>query len=402
MKILVISQYYAPEPVIIDKICEGLVDRGHDVTVLTGTPNYPKGVVYAGYEKGQRKDEVVGGVKIHRCFEIARKKGVIYRALNYYSFVASSKKYVKRLENDYDVVLAYQPSPVLQAKAAFTYQKKTGVPVVLYCLDLWPESLTIGKVCKKSLLYKHFFRVSKKIYTKANKILVSSRLFAPRMQENFGIDKDDVVYLPQHADTIFAVEACKKQEDGYFDFLFAGNVGLAQSAETIVYAAKQLQDQANIRFHIVGEGTSLEKVKELAQKLGETNVFFYGKRPMEEMPAFYAKADAMLITFAKDEVLSMTVPLKTQSYMAAGKPILCAADGAVAEEVKTASCGYVSPAQDATALKENVLRFVFNTAEERAKMGNNARAHFEAHFTKDKFLDGLEKALSEAAKKGKV
>ncbi|MBQ9117770.1 MAG: glycosyltransferase family 4 protein [Clostridia bacterium] len=397
MKILVISQHYYPEPFVIDKICEGLVERGHEVTVVTGTPNYPKGIVYEGYEKRKKKDEEIAGVKVHRCFEIARKKGIVYRLLNYYSFAYSSTKYVKRIKEKYDVVFSYQLSPVMQSRAAVAYQKKKGVPLVLYCLDLWPESLTVGKVEKKSWAYKHYLKVSKKIYTAADKLLLSSRPFQDRMQKNFGIETEKFAYLPQHAEDSFSPKSCQKTPDGYCDLLFAGNVGMAQSVDTIVRVANELKTREDIRFHIVGGGTALEEVQRLSQKLGTTNVFFYGKRPAEEMPSFYAKADGMLITFAKDEVLSMTVPLKTQSYMAAGKPILCAADGAVAEEIEKAACGYVSPAQDVTGLKENILRFAEN--KEKVAMGIRAREYFENNFTKERFLDGLERALQEAVKK---
>ena len=397
MKILVVSQYYTPEPGIVSKVCEGLVSRGHDVTVVTGVPNYPIGKVYEGYEKGQKKEETLGGVKLHRCYEIARRKGVFFRVLNYYSFAWSSKKFIKKLQGDYDVVFSYQTSPVMQSTAAVAYKKKTGTPLVLYCLDLWPESLTIGKICKKSLVYKHYLKVSKDIYTAADKLLITSKPFAKRMHENFGIAEEEIGYLPQHAEGVFDPEACKKEEDGYCDLLFAGNVGMAQSVETIVYAAKELEDYKHIRFHIVGGGTSLEKVKALAEKLNATNVFFHGKHPMDEMPKFYSKADGLLITFTKDEVLAMTMPLKTQSYMAAGKPILCATEGAVADEIKAADCGYVSAAEDVQGLKENILRFA--SCKDKAAMGARARAYYEANFTKERFLDGLEKALNEVVKK---
>ena len=398
MKILVVSQHYHPEPFHLHTICEGLVERGHQVTVVTGTPNYPTGIVYDGYEKGQRQDEVVNGVNIHRCKIIPRKKGVVSRLLNYYSFVFASTNYVKRIKEKYDVVVCYQLSPVMQANAAIAYQKKWGVPYVLYCLDLWPESLSVGNVNRQSWAYKHYKKVSQKLYGKANKLLVSSYPFIQRMQENFGFEKDKFVYLPQHAEDIFAPDSCKKEADEYCDLLFAGNVGLAQSVETIIHAAKRLLDRPNIRFHIVGSGTSLEGVKALSQKLGTTNVFFYGKHPSEKMPEFYAKADGMLLTFAKTEVLSMTVPLKTQSYLAAGKPIVCAADGAVAEEVEKAACGYVGPAEDVEKLVENILRF----AEEKDKLalGQNARAYFENNFTKEKFLSGLEQVLIKETGRG--
>lgn len=397
MKILVISQFYAPEPFLVDKICETLVQQGHEVTVVTGTPNYPKGKVYEGYEKGKRKDEVINGVRIHRCREIPRKKGILFRLLNYYSFQYSSTAYVKKLKETFDVVFCYQLSPVMQANAALVYQKKTGVPFVCYCLDLWPESLTVGKVNQKSFVYKHYFKVSKKLYTAADKLLVSSRPFQTRLRENFGIAEEKIAYLPQHGEDLFSPCACKKEPDGYCDLLFAGNIGLAQSVETVILAAKELENRPDIRFHIVGDGTSAERVKKLATDLDVQNVTFYGKRPLSEMPAFYKKADGMLVTFAKDEVLSLTLPLKVVSYLSAGKPVVCAADGETAAIIREADCGYTGNAEEVNALTENILRLAEDRQKER--LGENARAYFETHFTKEKFLEGLDKAFKEVAKK---
>ncbi|MBQ8427785.1 MAG: glycosyltransferase family 4 protein, partial [Clostridia bacterium] len=387
MKILFISQHYTPEPFHVHTVCEGLVARGHQVTVVTGTPNYPTGNVYSGYEKGQRQDETLNGVTVHRCKIIPRKKGALSRFFNYYSFASASTKYVKGLKEKYDVVLSYQLSPVMQAKAGIAYQKKWGVPFLLYCLDLWPESLTVGGVSKNSPIYRHYKKVSKSIYTKADKLLLSSRLFAKRLQENFGIDPEKTGYLPQHGDDVFSPERCKKTPDDYCDLLFAGNVGLAQSVQTIIEAAARLKEEKNIRFHIVGDGTSLKDVKALAEKWQVDNVTFYGKQPFEKMPEFYAKADGMLLTYSKEEVLSLTLPLKMQSYMAAGKPIICAADGAVAAEIQEAGCGYVSPAQDVRKLEKNILRFA--SSQEKEKLSQCARAHYESRFTKEKFLDDL-------------
>ena len=96
MKILVVCQHYFPEPFRITDICEELVRRGHQVTVVTGTPNYPEGVTYKGYEKGKKKYEVLNGVEIYRCYEIPRKKGILFRFLNYYSFAISSKRFCKK------------------------------------------------------------------------------------------------------------------------------------------------------------------------------------------------------------------------------------------------------------------------------------------------------------------
>ena len=165
IKILVVCQYYYPEPVRITDICEELVKQGNEITVLTGVPNYPMGNIYNGYKLFNNKDEVINGVKIKRCFTIPRKKGKVTRLLNYISFPLSSASKIRKLEKDFDIVLVNQLSPVIMANAGIKYKKKNNIKLVLYCLDLWPESLLVGGVSKKSILYKFFYKLSEKIYS---------------------------------------------------------------------------------------------------------------------------------------------------------------------------------------------------------------------------------------------
>ena len=124
MKILVVCQHYYPEQFRITDICEELVKRGHQVTVVTGLPNYPMGYIYEGYKDKSKRREIINGVDVHRTFTIGRRKGIIWRVLNYYSFMFSSVRYVSKLESDFDVVLVNQLSPVMMAEAGIKYKKK--------------------------------------------------------------------------------------------------------------------------------------------------------------------------------------------------------------------------------------------------------------------------------------
>lgn len=386
MKILVICQYYYPEPFRHPDICEELVKHGHDVTVVTGLPNYPMGEIYEGYRKGEKRDEVLNGVKVHRCFTIGRKHGALYRFLNYYSYAYSSASYVKKMKEKFDVVFVNQLSPVMMANAAICYKKKHNVPVVLYCLDLWPESLVAGGIKRDSIIYRFFHRTSEKIYKQIDKILITSRLFADYFEKEFGISGTE--HLAQYAEAIFTPEQCEKTADEYIDLMFAGNVGVAQSVDTIIEAARLTSDITNLRWHIVGDGSEIERLKESAKGLDQ--VIFHGRKPLEEMPKYYAMADAMLVTMQKDPVLSLTLPGKVQTYMAAGKPIIGAIDGETPIVVKEAECGNCGGAEDAAVLAENVREFI---KSDRKLMGQNARSYYNEHFEKSLFIDKLEQKL---------
>ena len=389
MKILVISQYYDPEPFRIGDICRELVSRGHQVTVLSGVPNYPEGVTYPGYEKGQKRDEICDGVKIHRCFTIPRKTGMLYRMLNYYSYAISASLYVRKLKDNFDVVFVNQLSPVMQACPGIVYAKRYKAPLVMYCLDLWPESLTAGGISRESFIYRLFHGISKRIYKKMDKILVTSRSFTEYIQTQFGIQKETMEYLPQYAEELFSdVSGAKETDDWHFTF--AGNIGEVQDVQTILGAAELLKD-VSATFHIVGSGSDLERLQQLAERMQLHNVVFHGRRPLEEMPDFYKKSDAMLITLGADPVLSLTLPGKVQSYMAAGKAVIGAIDGETAAVVAEADCGLCGKSGDAKALAQNIRQFI--TDPQRDRFGANARAYYETHFTKERFMSHLENAL---------
>lgn len=392
-KILVICQYYRPEPFRISDICEEMVRRGHEVQVVTGYPNYPEGVLYEGYGKGKHIDEVINGVRVHRCFTIPRDTGTVKRLMNYYSYAASSTAYVLSKacvasdRKPFDVVFCNQLSPVMMADAAIAYKKKYKVSVVMYCLDLWPESLIAGGITRTSPIYKFFHHVSKRIYRQMDKILITSRMFSDYLRDEFGIKKEKIEHLPQYAEGIFE-QIPLRDEDGMFHVMFAGNIGAVQSVETVIRAAEMLKEKP-VKFHIVGGGTDLERLQGIAKDLD--NVVFYGRRPLEEMPGFYAKADAMLVTLAADPILSLTLPGKVQSYMAVGKPIIGAIDGETKEVIEEAQCGFCGKADDAVELAENIKRFI--QSEDRVAMGKNARKYYEENFEEKLFMDKLESKL---------
>lgn len=394
MKILVICQHYWPEPYPLEDTCEELVRRGHTVHVVTGVPNYPQGYIFQDYKGGKNRKQVHNGVQITRTFTIGRRNNVLFRMLNYFSYAISSTLFVRRLKEEYDVVYTNQTSPVMMVNAAMAYAKKHHKKTVLYCMDLWPASLSIGGIKEDSLIYKVFGKISGWLYRKADRILVTSQMFQDYFRQQFGIAQDKLSYLPQYANSCFDVLPAR-EKDGAVNLLFAGNIGAAQSLPTILQAAKLLEKEANLRWHIVGDGSELENMKHLAEELQLTNVIFHGRKPQADMPQYYAMADAMLLTLTADPVISLTLPGKAQSYMAVGRPILAAADGEIANVLASANCGYCAKAEDAEGLANAVRQFL--ACPDWAQLGVNARNYYLTHFTRDMFMNSLERELENAA-----
>ena len=387
MNLLVVCQYYYPEPSRLSDLCEGLVERGHSVTVLTGVPNYPMGEIYEDYRHGKRRSEVINGVSVIRCATFPRKHGRAARFVNYFSYPVTAWLKAGRLKPDFDAVFINQQSPVMMAWPGIRYGKKHGKKIVLYCMDLWPASLSAGGLRQDSLLYRWFSRISGSIYRSADLILVTSRSFCGYLRDTFSIEEKKMRYHPQYAEEIFTQTSCE-EHTGPIRLMFAGNIGTAQSPDTIISAARLLRNEP-VEFHIVGSGTELSRMQAEAEDL--PNIIFYGQHPVEDMPSLYATADGMLVTLQKDPVSYFTLPGKVQSYMAAGKPIIAAADGETKAAIEAAQCGYCSPAEDGQALADNIRKFVFDPT--RKAMSEKAAAYYRDHFSRNHFLDELESEM---------
>lgn len=395
MRILAVSQYYWPEPFSFADTCEELVSRGHEVTMITSVPNYPEGRIYEGYGGGARRKQERGGVEITRVGVVPRGKGPVARMLNYYSFSWNACRAVRRLEHGFDVVLSFQVSPVTQCRPALEYGRRNGVPVLIYCMDIWPECLTVGGIRRGSLVYRHFARVSRGIYSSADLIAVASARFRSYLRDNLGINDTGTFYLPQYAEDIFDVEAPRREEydPAKLNLTFAGNVGTAQSVKTLVEAGRLIGNDGNIAIHVVGSGTELDALRSYRDEIGASCVVFHGRHPLSEMPSFYASSDAMVATFQDNEILGYTLPRKISSYMAAGRPVIGTLVGEARRIIEEAGCGVCCNAEDYEALARVIKEFAKMSRDEREAMGARGRAYYEANLSRGQFFKTLEENL---------
>jgi len=399
VKILIVSQYYYPEQFQINEIAPELVKRGHQVTVLTGLPNYPKGDIFEGYENGLRREEIIDGVKVIRCNIIPRKHDPIHLVLNYYSFAKNGKKAALSLDGDFDVVICYQLSPVLMLEPAAAYAKKHKVPLICYCLDLWPESAQGMLKMNKGPIYGYVKSLSKKLYTACDNISVTSRPFIDYFADMLGVEREKMTYIPQHADSSYLGLDMSAEDNGVADFMYAGNMGKGQTLDVLVRAVAELRDRNDFVVHMVGDGSKKEELEELAQRLGVKDKFvFYGNQKREDMPAFYKKADALIITLRGNNFVGNTMPGKLQVYMTTRKPIFGAINGAANEVVSEADCGKCVAAGDFKGLAAIMAEYIDNP-EKYSRAGENAKMYFEEHFTLDEYTDKLEAQINETVKK---
>ncbi len=392
MRILVVCQYYRPEPFRIAEICEHMVRGGHAVTVLTGLPNYPMGKVPPEYRWARRRNEVLNGVRILRSFEIGRRSGAIGLAMNYVSFMLAASLKMFTLRCDFDVVLVYQLSPVTMALPAVLMRWRARIPLLLYCLDIWPESVKSIAPDEGSLVFKVAKAFSRFLYSRCDAIVVTSQPFIEYFRKTHSIPIERLAYIPQFAEEV-VLPAVEDSSDGVTNFVFMGNIGITQDIDCILDATEKIRGVPGFMVHFVGDGSYIETAKRVVQQRAlDGVVVFHGRHSIEEMPAFYELADVCLLTLKADNFTGLTMPGKLQGYMAAGLPVIGAINGAARAVIDDSKCGVCVDAGDSDALANAMSDFVTGF-DKYADCGRNGRAYYEKHFSKDRFMTDLESAL---------
>ena len=405
MRLLVISQYFWPESFRINEVVGTLCAKGVEVEVLTGKPNYPEGKVFGGYRAWGCVQETFQGLPLYRVPLFPRGKGAAGLAINYLSFVLSATIIGPRLlrGKQFDAILVFAPSPILQAIPAVWMGRLKKCPVLLWVQDLWPESLSAkGHVTHHGILIAVEY-VVRWIYRRVDLLLVQSKAFIPKVRVLAGTIP--VVYHPNSFVDYAAAEMQPVVDcsalDCNFPVLFAGNIGSAQAVEVVLEAATILRDIEDIRFVMVGDGSRREWLQLQATERGLNNLVFTGRYPVEAMPSFMKKAEALLVTLADTEIFRLTIPSKVQAYLAAGRPIVACLNGAGAEIVQEAGAGVAVPAEDAFALAQAVMALYTMPERDRLEMGARGRRYYEEHFSHNKLVDELIGHLDQAVRRHK-
>lgn len=407
MKILVVTQYFWPEEFRINDICEGLVKKGHEVEVLTGLPNYPYGKLFDGYSFFSRGEKEYKNIKINRCYLVERgQNSSIKLALNYVSFVISSLFHIpKMMKKKFDNIFVFQVSPITTAIPAIILSRLKKIPSSIYIQDLWPETFYSIININNEAIRKILKKICISIYNSFDQILIASEGYK-EILINKGIKEDKILYLPQWAEDIYSQKDTHEnnlidKQKNDFIVTFAGNIGKAQSVDTIIEAANLCKSNKNIKWIILGDGSEFENIKSLVNKydLKET-VKLLGRKPSTDMPKYFSESDALIVTLKNTDILRITLPAKVQSYMASGKPIIGAIGGAGKSIIEDSNCGLVVEAEDFNGLYEKVMELYEMEKEDRLLYGVNGKEYFKFNFERNMLLDRLETYLETLQEQG--
>jgi colanic acid biosynthesis glycosyl transferase WcaI len=388
VRFLFVTQVFWPENFRVNDLAAELVKRGHEVTVLTGVPNYPEGAVFPAFRERPESFASYAGVEIIRVPIVVRGTSRIRLVVNYASYAVSAWLLGawKLRRRSFDIIFVYQPSPVTVGLPAVLLKKAKRAAVVLWVLDLWPDTLRAVGVVRSPWLLAAVGKLVSFIYDRCDLILAQSRGFIPRI-EAYCSARKRVEYFPSWAEALFSGASPQSipldipATPDTLNVMFAGNIGEAQDFPTILNAVEIVRSQAKVRWLIVGEGRmSRWLADEVKRRQLEDVVVILGRHPVEAMPAFFKRADALLVSLQDQPIFAMTIPGKLQSYLAAGMPVIAMLNGEGADVVRRAGAGLTCAAGDAKGLAAAVLRMASLSPDERQAFGRNALAASAAEF----------------------
>ena len=392
MKLLIVSQYFWPEEFRINDLALDLVKRGHDVSVITGNPNYPKGKFIKGYGF-KYSNETYQGIKIHRVPIFARGNSSFMLILNYVSFIFFGSIFAYFHKEKYDKVFAVNYSPITAVIPAIVFSKKNKIKLSIWVQDLWPESIVAASNIQSKYVQKWLSTLVQYIYKKSDIIFIANYGFKKSVIEK-GVSSNKIKFMPNWAEDIFESSKelkVKRKEFNVpegFVVMFAGNLGEAQNFEAIIKSAELTKDNHSIQWVFVGDGRKSNWIKKRIKdkKLTKT-VTLLGRFPTESMPAFFKLADIMLVSLKDEYIFSLTVPGKIQSYMASSKPILTMLNGDGSSIINESKSGFVANAGDYKRLSENVQKCFSLSSIKLDELGQNAFNYYKINYSKDKIID---------------
>ena len=400
--ILLISPHFHPNNFKCNDVAFKLAKQGHDVTVLTDIPNYPKGKFLDSYGYFRKRRETINGVKVIRTGVIPRGNGSgKMLALNYVSFLFTAvfRALWMGFFRRYDTIIVHQLSPVTVGIPAVIIKKmQRKANLLFWVLDLWPESLQVAGGINNKRILSAFEWVAKLCYRNSDKILISSKGFKKSICEK-GDFVDKIVYFPNWAEESLTGNAdyVLPELPSGFKVMFAGNIGEAQDFDHTMEAAKILKERGekDVHFILVGDGRKRTWVeKYIAENKLQDIVHWVGRHPMESMGKFFASADVLYFALKDCVIFNLTCPAKLQAYMSAGKPVLAMINGDGAEIVREAKCGLAVPAGDSEALADAICKMAAMSSAELEEMGINGKGYCEENFTLEKNMIVLDELMN--------
>ena len=393
-KILIVSECFYPEEFKINDIAISWREKGFDIDVITLIPTYPFGEVYEGYKNRLFSKEYYKGISVYRVFGVTGyQNNEFKKLLKYLNFMVLGSIIGLFLGRKCNYVFGYNLGALTDMLPAIIVRKIYRKPVVFWVQDLWPDSVYAYGYKKNKILSLFLNSLVRYIYQNASSILISSRRFESKLRPY--IKKDITInYSPNWADDLnMDLKEARLSIDSRVHFTFAGNIGKMQNLEKIIRAFCSLQNhyKSCSQLNIIGDGSNLSHLKTLSGKT--ENIVFHGSKPRDEMAKYYKASDFLIISLNDEPVFHATVPAKTQTYIAAKKPILAIIRGETAEIVKDFGLGLCADPSDIESIKKVFKESINLAKEKKEEFVKNCDLLQSTIFNKNLIIEKITKIL---------
>lgn len=403
IRILILTQWFTPEPTLRGiEFAREFAERGHEVRVVTGFPNYPGGEVYPGYRVRVFQRERIDGITVFRLPLYPSHDGSARRrALNYISFALSSMIAAPFVGRGVDVAYVYHP-PATIGLPALALKVLRRVPFVLDIQDLWPDTLSSTDMVADRRILRAVGRWMSVLYRSAGRIVVLSPGFKAKLVER-GVPSDKIQVTYNWAPQIDVEETGSEQSwrsvfAGHFNVVFAGTMGKAQALGRVLEATALIEDsEHDVQFVFIGGGVEVAGLESAAREAKLSNVVFLPRMTFDEISSALKAADLLLVHLRDDPLFTITIPSKTQAYLAIGTPILMAVRGDAADLIERAKAGLTCNPEDPEAIADAVVQICRQPAHERDEMGRRGRAFYKESLSLTVAVDQIERCLANAA-----
>lgn len=382
MKILLLTQWFDPEPTLKGLVfAKELQRQGHEVQVLTGFPNYPVGKIYEGYKLKFKQTEFIDGIEVTRvALYPSHDSSVLKRIFNYISFAFMAALIGIFATKKADVIYAYHP-PLTVGMAAIFIKLFRRTPIVYDIQDMWPDTLKATGMLNNDKLLNIISMVCNQVYKYVDHIVVLSPGFKKLLiNRKVKEDKISIIYNWCDEEALENKAILKNEYDqilsNKFNLVFAGNLGKAQGLDTLINVARHLRNNQQIQLVFVGDGTERDLLIAKVAELNLKNVVFIPRVPMSEVGGILQKADILIVHLKDDKLFEITIPSKTQAYMAIGKPILMAVKGDASDILKDAQAGAIAQPENTESILKAINYLYNSSSSELMQMGENSKKYY--------------------------
>lgn len=391
-KVLIVSEVFYPEEFKINELAIDWKNKGYDVDILTMVPSYPSSKIFYGYENRWYQKELWNGMNIYRVKAVTGYKNSLFKKLlKYFAFMLMGSLVSLKIGKKYDYIFGFQVGPLTAMVPAIILKQFYKKPVTLWIQDIWPDSVYAYGFKKTKILEFFLNSFVKYVYKNTSSFGISAKGFEKKII-SFLSENKEIFYAPNWADYLDKdLEKIRFSYDDKIHFTFAGNIGSVQNLENIIESFGKIDDKylEKAQLNIIGDGSHLEKLQNIVKENSFKNIIFWGRKPRGEIYKYLSASNFLIVSLIDKEIFSLTVPAKTQTYIATGKPIIAIIKGEAADIIRENQLGLVCDPDSLEGIKSVFIEAIEMSYEKSKKYIKNSELLTNTIFKKELILDNL-------------